>query len=133
MYRLLIRNPQSNAGESTNSLFADILSKIYAEESLHDLKNIVKIIYHFFQTRYRRIEEMVLKTNRLDTRKKDSRLVKEKLSLSTEILIKDKFNGSLVKMQCPDKKTLKAHSNRLVILMEVTVSCGPFLKLITYI
>jgi hypothetical protein len=96
------------------------MSEIYMQESLHDLKHIVKIIYHFFQTRNRKVELMLEKSKQLDIQNKDSRVVKEKLgSLSTDVLIKDKHNGSLVKMQCPDKKTLQSHSNRLALLLEV--------------
>lgn len=125
MSRLLIRSSTTEGGNA-KSIFAEILAEVYVEESLHDLKNVVKIIYHFFQTRNRQVQVMVRKANEVDNQKKDiqkkdnSRVVKETLSLSTEILIRDKFNGSLVKMLCPDKKTLKAHSNRLLMLMEVT-------------
>ena len=118
-------------GGSTKSIFAEILSEIYVEGSLHDLKNIVKIMYHYFHTRNRQVELIVTKSTPAVIKKKDNRIVKEKLSLSTEILIRDKFNGSLVKMLCPDRETLKAHSNCLLTLMmevihvvsRVRVSC----------
>mmetsp|Transcript_14766 Transcript_14766/g.27699 ORF Transcript_14766/g.27699 Transcript_14766/m.27699 type:complete len:485 (-) Transcript_14766:665-2119(-) len=118
--KLLLRT--STSVESTKSIFAEILSEIYLEDSLHELKQILKIISHFFQNRHVRLEMMHEKSKQLDIQKKDSRVVKEKLSLTTEVFIRDKHNGSLVKMQCPDKNTLKEHSNRLALLMETEAS-----------
>jgi hypothetical protein len=113
---LLLRNSMSDGGNTT-TIFGEILSEIYLDETLSDLKNVVQIIFHFFHTRNRRVEVLLMKSKQLDIQKRDDRVVKEKLSLCTEVLIKDKFIGSLVKMQCPDRTTLETHSRRLALLM----------------
>lgn len=117
-----MRVSPTNAG--TKSIFAEILSEIYLEKSLHDLKHVVKIMHHFFQTRHGRVEMMMARAAspvQLDIQRRDGRVVREKLSLSGEVLIRDKFNSSLVKMQCPDMQTLRAHSSRLAMIMEVSM------------
>jgi hypothetical protein len=119
MDRLLLKTSKESNGHS-KSIFGYLLSEIYLEETLLELKHVVKIIHHFFYQRNSRVAVMQVKSQQLDIQKKGkNKAVKEKLSLSAEVLIKDKFNGSMVKMQCPDKKTLKEHSNRLALLMEV--------------
>lgn len=116
-----MQNSKGRGGSDHSSVFSDLLSELYHEESLSDLKKIVKLIYHFFQIRNKRVGLMLAKSKQLDIHKKekDGRKGAEKLALSTEILVKDKFNGSLVKMKCPDMRTLKSYSRSLELLLEV--------------
>lgn len=117
---LMLRSSRSN-GEKNRSIFEDVLAEVYLEESLQDFKKLVKVMHHFFLMRSRRVDLILAMSSHLDIENKvtENCNAKQKLSSSSFILAEDKFNGTLVKMQCPDKKTLKAHSNRLLLLMEV--------------
>ena len=118
MNRVLKRCTKSNDGY-TNSIFAEILSEVYVEDNFDELKMVAKIIHHFFESRNRFAEKASGIFKQLDILKQDSRVLKEKVSATAEVFVRNKSDGSLVIMQCPDKKTLKCHSELLVELMEV--------------